>query len=53
MDHNGRPLFSGGATALNTEQNIVVERTLDEMVEFLQKFFNTPVGDLFRGQCLV
>ncbi|XP_076137805.1 endonuclease domain-containing 1 protein [Alosa pseudoharengus] len=53
MDHNGRPLFSGGATALNTEQNIVVERTLDEMVDFLQQYSNTPVGELFRGQCLV
>lgn len=53
MNGYGRPAFSGGATALNTEQNIVVERTLDEMVDFLQQYSNTPVGALFREQCTV
>ncbi|XP_028818395.1 endonuclease domain-containing 1 protein [Denticeps clupeoides] len=51
MDHNGRPVLSGGATALNSEQNVVQERTLDELQGFLQQYSDAPVGDLFRAQC--
>ncbi|KAI7800762.1 endonuclease domain-containing 1 protein-like [Triplophysa rosa] len=51
VDQNGRPVYSGAATAVNTELNVVVEHTLDEMVDFLQQYSDTPVGELFSGQC--
>uniref|UniRef100_A0A8C2IVY7 Si:dkey-243k1.3 n=1 Tax=Cyprinus carpio TaxID=7962 RepID=A0A8C2IVY7_CYPCA len=51
VDQNGRPILSGAATALNTELNVVVEHTLDEMVDFLQQFSDAPVNELFSGQC--
>lgn len=51
VDQNGRPIQSGAATALNTELNVVVERSLDEMVNFLQQFSDAPVEELFSGQC--
>lgn len=51
VDQNGRPILSGAATALNTELNVVVERSLDEMVNFLQQFSDAPVDELFSGQC--
>ncbi|XP_055051446.2 endonuclease domain-containing 1 protein [Misgurnus anguillicaudatus] len=51
IDQNGRPILSGAATALNTELNVVVEHTLDEMVDFFQQYSDTPVGELFSGRC--
>ncbi|XP_053363826.1 endonuclease domain-containing 1 protein-like [Clarias gariepinus] len=50
-DRNGVPISSGAAIALNTEQNLVVEYTLKEMVVFLQQYSNVPVGELFQNQC--
>lgn len=50
-DRNGVPISSGAAIALNTEQNLVVEYTLKEMVGFLQQYSNVPVGELFQNQC--
>lgn len=51
VNQNGRPILSGAATALNTEMNVVVDRNLDEMVDFLQQFSDAPVNELFSGQC--
>ncbi|KAK1785906.1 hypothetical protein P4O66_017547, partial [Electrophorus voltai] len=51
IDRNGHPVGSGAAIALNTEQNLVVEYTLGELVEFLRKHSNSPVGELFHHQC--
>ncbi|XP_072547436.1 endonuclease domain-containing 1 protein [Salminus brasiliensis] len=50
-DSNGLPVGSGAAVALNTDQNLVEEYTLSKMVDFLQKYSNTPVGELFYDQC--
>lgn len=50
VDQNGRPVYSGAATAVNTELDVVVERNLDEMVDFLQQYSDAPVGELFSGQ---
>ncbi|TRY89402.1 hypothetical protein DNTS_010806 [Danionella cerebrum] len=49
IDQNGRPILSGAATALNTELNVVEERSLDAMVDFLQLFY--PINELFSSQC--
>ncbi|XP_051965610.1 endonuclease domain-containing 1 protein-like [Xyrauchen texanus] len=51
VDQNGRPILSGATTALNTELNVVVERTLNDLVDFLQQYSDAPVGELFSGQC--
>ncbi|XP_036414775.1 endonuclease domain-containing 1 protein-like [Colossoma macropomum] len=51
VNSNGVPIRSGAAIALNTDQNIVEEYTLSKLVEFLQKFSNTAVGELFYNQC--
>lgn len=48
---NGVPVRSGAAIALNTDQNLVEEYTLNKLVQFLQKYSNTPVGELFYNQC--
>ncbi|KAI4890247.1 hypothetical protein NFI96_014018, partial [Prochilodus magdalenae] len=51
VDANGVPIQSGGAYALNTDQNLVEKHTLSEMTDFLQKYSSTPVGELFFNQC--
>lgn len=51
MDSSGTPVLSGAAFALNTEQNLVEQCTLSEMISFLQQYSNTPVGELFQNQC--
>lgn len=51
INQNGRHILSGAATALNTELNVVVERTLDEMGDFFQQFSDAPVNELFSSQC--
>ncbi|XP_066528515.1 endonuclease domain-containing 1 protein-like [Hoplias malabaricus] len=51
INQNGVPIRSGAAIALNTEQNVVEEYTLSKMMEFLQKYSETPVGELFDNQC--
>ncbi|KAF4085828.1 hypothetical protein AMELA_G00099550 [Ameiurus melas] len=43
IDRNGAPIRSGAAIALNTEQNLVVQYTLSQMVGFLQQYSNTPI----------
>ncbi len=50
VNQNGHPILSGAATALNTELNVVVERTLDEMGDFLQQISDAPVNELFSSQ---
>lgn len=51
VDNNGEPVRSGGATALNTEQNRVDQRSLLELNGFLQQYSNAPVGELFHNNC--
>ncbi|XP_076832056.1 endonuclease domain-containing 1 protein [Brachyhypopomus gauderio] len=51
IDRDGRPVLTGGAIALNSEQNLVVEHTLRELVEFLQQHSHGPVGELFHHHC--
>lgn len=51
IDHNGSPIRSGAAIALNTEQNLVEQYTLSQMAGFLEQYSNTPVRELFENQC--
>ncbi|KAM3616555.1 uncharacterized protein V6R79_019820 [Siganus canaliculatus] len=43
VDNNGTPILSGGATARNTEENIVNKISLDELRGFLQQFSDQSV----------
>uniref|UniRef100_A0A4W5M406 Si:dkey-243k1.3 n=1 Tax=Hucho hucho TaxID=62062 RepID=A0A4W5M406_9TELE len=51
VDNNAEPVRSGGATALNTEQNRVDQHSLLELNGFLQQYSNAPIGELFHNNC--
>lgn len=51
VDANGKPIHSGAATALNTEQNQVDKLSLLKLNAFLQHYTNIPVGELFHNNC--
>ncbi len=52
VDNNGRPILSGGATARNTDENLVNKMSVYELEKFLQQYSNQPVGELFYNGCL-
>ncbi|XP_010896978.2 endonuclease domain-containing 1 protein [Esox lucius] len=53
VDNNGKPVRSAGATALNTERNLVDRHSLPELSRFLQQFSDVPVGELFHNNCQI
>ncbi|XP_035240425.1 endonuclease domain-containing 1 protein-like [Anguilla anguilla] len=51
LGNNGRPLDSGGAIALNTDQSRVKRHTLSELKLLLGQYTKSPVGELFHNNC--